>query len=175
MSATPVASKSARLPVTTVMPWTMAVAAISASRSARGSGTCSRAHLADSAIRDELYRHFHRLRDALEASRRDALVVVGAEHFANFFFDNMPAYCVGMADFYEGPIEDEAWLAIERRRIPGAPELSKRLITRILDDCDVAYAQEWKFDHGISVPLHFLTPRYDLPVVPVNINCRSRH
>mgnify|MGYP003575260361 FL=1 len=27
---------------------------------------------------------------------------------------------------------------------------------------DVAYAEEWKFDHGISVPLHFLTPNYDL-------------
>src|SRR6185437_16669136 len=33
--------------------------------------------------------------------------------------------------------------------------------------------QEWQFDHGISVPLHFLTPRYDLPVVPVNINCQG--
>ena len=98
-------------------------------RAATPPGSPGRAHLADPAVRDELYRHFDRLRDALEASRPDALVVVAAEHFANFFFDNMPAYCVGMADFYEGPIEDEAWLAIERRRIPGAPELSKRLIT----------------------------------------------
>ena len=136
-------------------------------------GITGRAHLADPAIRDEFYANYRRLRDALEASRPDALVVVGAEHFANFFFDNMPAYCIGMADFYEGPIEDEEWLGIERRRIPGAPDLSKRLITRIMDDCDVAYAQEWKFDHGISVPLHFLTPRYDLPVVPVNINCQE--
>ena len=38
---------------------------------------------------------------------------------------------------------------------------------------DVAYAEEWKFDHGIMVPLHFLTPRFDLPVIPVNINCQG--
>src|SRR6185312_7207308 len=38
---------------------------------------------------------------------------------------------------------------------------------------DVAYAEEWKFDHGISVPLHFLTPDYDLPIVPANINCQG--
>ena len=44
ISATPVASKSARFPVTTVIPCTMAIAAINASRSARGSGTCNRAH-----------------------------------------------------------------------------------------------------------------------------------
>ena len=136
-------------------------------------GITGRANLAAPAIRDEFYGHFHRLREALEASRPDALVVVAAEHFANFFFDNMPAYCVGMADSYEGPIEDEEWLAIKRRRVPGAPDLSRRLVTRIMDDCDVAYAQEWKFDHGISVPLHFLTPRYDLPIVPVNINCQE--
>ena len=38
---------------------------------------------------------------------------------------------------------------------------------------DVAYAEEWKFDHGIMVPLHFLTPRYDLPSCPANINCQG--
>jgi len=42
-----------------------------------------------------------------------------------------------------------------------------------MHDVDLAYAEEWKFDHGIMVPLHFLTPRYDLPVIPVNINCQG--
>jgi 2,3-dihydroxyphenylpropionate 1,2-dioxygenase len=37
----------------------------------------------------------------------------------------------------------------------------------------VAYAEEWKFDHGVMVPLSFLTPRFDLPVIPVNINCQG--
>jgi 2,3-dihydroxyphenylpropionate 1,2-dioxygenase len=38
---------------------------------------------------------------------------------------------------------------------------------------DVAYAEEWKFDHGIMVPLHFLTPQFDTKVIPVNINCQG--
>ena len=87
--------------------------------------------------------------------------------------NNMPAICVGMGDHYEGPIEDEEWLGIRHTRVPGAPELSKRLITDVMQDIDLAYAQEWKFDHGIMVPLSFLTPRYDLPIVPVNINCQG--
>ena len=41
-----------------------------------------------------------------------------------------------------------------------------------MNDVDVAYAQEWKFDHGISVPLNFLTPDYDIDIIPVNINCQ---
>ena len=99
--------------------------------------------------------------------------MVAAEHFANFFMDNMPALAIGMADAYDGPIEDEEWLGIRRTEVPGDAALSKRLIERVMQQSDVAYAQEWRFDHGIMVPLHFLTPRYDLPVIPVNVNCQG--
>ena len=60
-----------------------------------------------------------------------------------------------------------------RTRVPGNADLSKRVIESVMHDVDLAYAEEWKFDHGIMVPLHFLTPRYDLPVIPVNINCQG--
>ena len=138
-----------------------------------GPGITGRAGRADPQVRDEFYRSFERMREAMEAERLDALVVVAAEHFANFFMNNMPAFAMGMAEYYDGPIEDEKWLAIGRRRIPGNADLSRRLIRSILRDVDLAYAEEWKFDHGIMVPLHFLTPRYDLPVIPVNVNCQG--
>lgn len=136
-------------------------------------GITGRAERADPQLRDSFYASLAQLRDRLDQSRPDALVVIAAEHFANFFMNNMPAYCVGMADHYEGPIEDEAWLGIKRRRVPGDAALSERLIGRLLHEVDVAYAQEWRFDHGIMVPLHFLTPNYDLPVIPMNINCQG--
>ncbi|HXP73256.1 MAG TPA: hypothetical protein VN823_03860 [Stellaceae bacterium] len=136
-------------------------------------GITGRAERADPAQRDTVYAAMERLRLAIEAARPDALVVVAAEHFANFFMNNMPAFAVGMADHYEGPIEDEAWLRIARRRVPGHRALSERLVARLMHEVDVAYAEEWLFDHGIMVPLHFLTPRYDLPVIPANINCQG--
>ena len=136
-------------------------------------GITGRAHLADAALRDAFHAEFRGLGEALAAARPDALVVIGAEHFANFFMDNMPAYAMGMADAYEGPIEDSGWLGIAKTRVPGNAALSKRLIIDVMQDIDVAYAEEWKFDHGIMVPLHFLTPRFDLDVVPVNINCQG--
>ncbi len=136
-------------------------------------GITGRKERADPVLRDGFYAAYDRMRIALEAQKPDALVVIGAEHFANFFMNNMPSLCVGMGEVYEGPIEDEAWLGIQRHRVPGAPGLAKRLIEEIMQDVDLAYAQEWKFDHGIMVPLNFLTPRYDLPVIPVNINCQG--
>ena len=136
-------------------------------------GITGRKDRAEPGVRDAFYAALERMRLALEDSRPDLLVVVAAEHFANFFMNNMPAICAGMADHYEGPIEDEAWLGISRRRIPGSPELSRALIQEVMNDIDLAYAEEWRFDHGVMVPLHFLTPRYDLPVMPVNINCQG--
>ena len=136
-------------------------------------GITGRAHLADAQLKNDFHRAFFALGDELRAAQPDALILVGAEHFANFFMNNMPAYAMGMADAYEGPIEDPAWLGIERQNIPGNAALSKRLITQVMASTDLAYAEEWKFDHGLMVPLHFLTPKYDLPIVPVNINCQG--
>ena len=136
-------------------------------------GITGRAHLADPALKDALHAELHRLGDSMRETRPDALIVIAAEHFANFFMDNMPAYAMGMADGYEGPIEDPGWLGIARTRIPGHADLSRRLIGAVMQDVDVAFAEEWKFDHGIMVPLHFLTPRFDLPVIPANINCQG--
>ncbi|MEO5846051.1 MAG: extradiol ring-cleavage dioxygenase [Caldimonas sp.] len=138
-----------------------------------GPGITGRAHLADPAQRDALHVELRRLGDSLREARPDALIVIAAEHFANFFMNNMPAFAIGMADHYEGPIEDPGWLGIARTRVPGNADLSRRLIGEVMDDVDVAFAEEWKFDHGIMVPLHFLTPRFDLPVIPANINCQG--
>ena len=136
-------------------------------------GITGRAQLADPVLRDAFQARFRLLGEQLRAARPDALIVVAAEHFANFFMDNMPAYAMGMADAYEGPIEDPQWLGIQRRRIPGHAALSQRIVREVMQTVDLAYAEEWKFDHGIMVPLHFLTPDFDLPVIPVNINCQG--
>ena len=136
-------------------------------------GITGRAARADVRVRDSFYAKLDEMRVRLEAAKPDALIVVAAEHFANFFMNNMPAYCIGMGEHYDGPIEDEQWLAIKRHRVPGNADLSRRIIEGVLPDIDVAYAEEWKFDHGIMVPLHFLTPRYDMAVIPVNVNCQG--
>ena len=138
-----------------------------------GPGMTARADRADPAVRDPFFATLGRMRETIEESRPDAIMIIAAEHFANFFMNNMPAYCIGMADEYEGPIEDPDWLRIPRRTVPGNPDLSRRIIAKVMERVDASYAEEWKFDHGIMVPLSFLTPRFDVPVIPVNINCQG--
>ena len=107
------------------------------------SGICShapditgRSERADPVVRDAFLAAFRRMGDDIRASRPDALVVIAAEHFGNFFMNNMPSFAIGMADFYEGPIEDEAFLRIKRRRVPGNKALSAKASACALRDSD---------------------------------------
>jgi 2,3-dihydroxyphenylpropionate 1,2-dioxygenase len=137
-------------------------------------GITGRAHLVENIDkRDEFYAALEKQRRDIEAAGTEALIVIAAEHFANFFMNNMPAFCIGIGNRYEGPIEDPEWLGIEKHSIPGAADVALRITREVMQTVDTAYAEEWKFDHGISVPLHFLTPNYDLPIIPVNINCQG--
>ena len=111
-------------------------------------------------------------RQAIEDAGTEAIVMVSSEHFANFFMDNMPTFSIGMADEYEGPIENSDWIHIQKNKVPADPELSLKIIEDVMQTVDVGFAQEWQFDHGMAIPLHFLTPEYKTPIVPVNINCQ---
>lgn len=137
-------------------------------------GITGRADLVENkAAQEALYLALDKQRQEIADSGAEAIVVIAAEHFANFFMNNMPAFCMGISDEFEGPIEDPDWLKIPRTKIPGNADLAKRITISMMDSVDLAYAEEWKFDHGVMVPLHFLTPAYDLPVIPVNINCQG--
>jgi 2,3-dihydroxyphenylpropionate 1,2-dioxygenase len=137
-------------------------------------GITGRADLVENvAKRDEFYANLDAQRQQIEDAGTEALIVIAAEHFGNFFMNNMPAYCMGIGETYEGPIEDPEWIKIAKTKVPGAPDLGTRLVREVMKTVDTAFAEEWKFDHGIMVPLNFLTPKYDLPIIPVNINCQG--
>ena len=144
------------------------------------SGVCShapgitgRAERAPEHLKSGFYGAFDGMRDALWATEPDALIIIAAEHFANFFMNNMPAYAIGIGDSYRGPIEDPDWLRIPIRDVAGAPDLATRMVKDIMQTVDVAYCEEWQFDHGIMVPLHFLDPDNRLKIIPANINCQG--
>lgn len=138
-----------------------------------GPGITSRADLADPELRDSFYAAYHEMRAAMMAQEPDAVIIIAAEHFANFFMNNMPCFAMGMADSYSGPIEDPQWLKIPHQSYRGDADLSRRLIQSVQQSVDVAFCEEWQFDHGIMVPLHFLNPDRELAVIPANINCQG--
>ena len=118
---------------------------------------------------DNFLGNYRKLGEALTASKPDAIVALTVEHWANFFLNNMPAFCIGRADHYDGPVEE--WLRIPKGRVPGDAGLAKALIDACLDNgFDPTFSDELLLDHATYLPLHFLNPRMTVPVVPVIIN-----
>jgi aromatic ring-opening dioxygenase catalytic subunit (LigB family) len=119
--------------------------------------------------RDALHAGFDTLGTRLAAAELDALVLFTSEHWANFFLDHISPYCLGRAKSYKGPVEP--WLKMDKVEVPGDPTLGEEILRACYDgDVDLGFTYEMQFDHGTMVPLNFLTPRMDVPVVPIMIN-----
>jgi aromatic ring-opening dioxygenase catalytic subunit (LigB family) len=117
----------------------------------------------------QIYSGLDRLRDALAASAPQALVVFTSEHWANFFLDHVSPFCIGRAEAYSGPVEP--WLKIEKTTIKGDSELAEEILLGCYaGDVEPGFSYEMTFDHGTMIPLHFLTPDMDIPIVPIVIN-----
>ena len=112
---------------------------------------------------------FARTRADLEAARPDLILMLTSDHFVNFFYDKMPAFCVSTADEAEGPHElsrDMPWYTVKLDGAFGSALLDHGL----QQGFDLAAAGELKLDHSSLVPLHFMTPKMDVPMVVVYVN-----
>lgn len=120
--------------------------------------------------KQSLYSAMERVRRLLKQSAPDLLIVVSSDHFTNLSMNAMPAFCVGTSDDYTGPVEN--WINIDSRKVPGSSAYSKAIIRgAFASGFDPAFAEDMRLEHGVMVPLHFLTPAMDVPIVPVLQNC----
>lgn len=123
--------------------------------------------------RDSVLRAYEDMRRRLHAARPDVLIGVANDHILNFFLDNVPDFCVGVADRHSGPEPwFEQWLNIGPYTVPGHRDMAETLV-READRSGLrfAYAEHLRFDDNFSVPLHMLTPDMDIPFVPIHMNC----
>ncbi len=109
------------------------------------------------------------VREQLEEAAPDVIIEFASDHFTNFFYNNLPQFCVGMIEQAEGPAE--TYCAMPQRVVKGQPQLAKRIYGHCLkSNFDLAMSQELRLDHSVLVPLHFLTPGMEIPVVPLYVN-----
>ncbi|MGY3138375.1 aromatic ring-opening dioxygenase catalytic subunit (LigB family) [Bradyrhizobium sp. USDA 4501] len=107
----------------------------------------------------------------LDASKPDAIVFIAPDHFTNFFVDRMPAFCVGMNEDYEGPVEK--WLGIPKGRVPGAADFAAHLLEEAMESgFDPAFSRGLKLEHSVMVPMSLIRPQRDIPIVWIMVNCQ---
>jgi len=114
-------------------------------------------------------RYFQQIEQQLDLMRPDVLVIFDSDHLNTFFLDNMPTLSIGVAPSTAGPNDGTPGLTSIRLQI--SEGLASHLRNVCIDaDFDVGIAQEFTVDHSILVPLHYLRPANDVPIVPVFIN-----
>jgi protocatechuate 4,5-dioxygenase beta chain/2,3-dihydroxyphenylpropionate 1,2-dioxygenase len=118
------------------------------------------------------------LRGRIATLAPDALIVVSVEHFTNFSLANLPAFAIATAGSYLGPVTAEmaAFLNIRQRRYPGHASLGGHVYRFALEsEFDPALVQgDFEFDENFCVPLEFLDPDSQIPLVPIVVNGVNR-
>lgn len=106
-------------------------------------------------------------------ARPDLIVGIANDHMLNMPLENPPDFCVGVADAWSGPAEFfRDWLKLPEYRLNGDRAAAEALH----DGCraagvSVMRSDELLFDDNWSVPLNYLTPDFDVPLVPIHMNC----
>ena len=140
-----------------------------------GAYACSHAGLiisheakADPGQRDRIYAGFETMRREIEALRPDAIFILATDHGRIYPLTMLPPFVLGVSASAHG-IGDA-----------GIPEcdvpINQPIARAILDGAfergvDLVYSEEMKIDHSFVCPLTFLTPAFDVPIVPMVQNC----
>ncbi|NAZ81520.1 2,3-dihydroxybiphenyl 1,2-dioxygenase [Kineococcus sp. R8] len=115
---------------------------------------------------------FAGFRARLAAARPDVLVVVSGDHFNQWFYDNMPTFLIGKAARARGPfVHEQELFGITPYDVALQGDVARHLLYQgFARGIDFSYSDDFLMDHGFTVPLMFLRPEQDLPVVPLFTN-----
>lgn len=112
-------------------------------------------------------RGFERLGQHLEAGGTEVIVTVSSEHITNFVGGETPAWCISVGA--DNPTQPE--FGLPDRRIPGHPDFAQGLVEAAANaGFPLEAHDELWLDHGTNLPLSFVRPDYDIPVVPIIVN-----
>ena len=121
---------------------------------------------------DEWQQKVEAYRATLTAAEPDILVMVGSDHFHQFFYDNYPTFLIGKQAKYDATFyNEEREFGIPKYVLDGDEDLSGFMLQGLLDrGFDFSVSHELKIDHSIICPIITTRPQADLPVVPIYTN-----
>jgi protocatechuate 4,5-dioxygenase beta chain len=122
---------------------------------------------------DGINQGYAELRRRLEATRPDVIVGVANDHLLNFHPGHVPDWCVGTAAQWQGPAAwFRDWINVPDYQVAGERELARHIVRASgRKGFNLDYRDDLLFDDNWSVPLHYLTPAHDIPLVPIHMNC----
>src|SRR5262245_62243293 len=101
--------------------------------------------------------------------RPDLIVMYDTDHLNTFFFDNLPVFAMGVTDAFKGPNDEPR--AVPIYMIKSRADVAAHLRRACVETgFDLAVTQDFTVDHSVVVPLHFMTPKMQTPVIPIFVS-----
>ncbi|MGH7828944.1 MAG: hypothetical protein ACREP8_02090, partial [Candidatus Binatia bacterium] len=120
---------------------------------------------AQQGLRKEAEKAFAVLRASLEAARPDVLIIIANDQFVNFAFNNIPTFFVTLADEVKGRFTRHTFHYRNHKGLGHA--ILKAGIDRGID---FSFGEYIELQHTQTVPLYFLLPEPEIPVLPIYVN-----
>ena len=99
----------------------------------------------------------------LRRLRPDVLIFFTCDHYYNFFTESIPIFSIGVAESARGPGD---YRELRQYEVPMHAPLARRIQAHLVQaGFDAGMSQEFELDHPVTVPLHFLTPEMNVPIV----------
>lgn len=116
-------------------------------------------------LRRDAEKAFAVLRSDLEAAKPDVLIVVANDQFVNFFFNNIPTFFITLADEVKGQFTRHKF------RYRNDKELGRAILATGLENgIDFSFGEHVELQHTQIVPLYFLLPKSEIPILPIYVN-----
>ena len=140
-----------------------------------GAFACSHAGLivarrdrAPAAQRERIFGAYQAVREEIARLRPDALLVVATDHLQAFPLATVPAFAVGVGPVATGLGDG----GLPPCTVPVHQGLAQTILYGCMErGVELAFAERVSIDHSFVMPLSLLTPRLDIPIVPVTQNC----
>lgn len=123
---------------------------------------------------------FSKLRDAVQKSGAEVFIIIGDDQ-KELFANIVPGFAVFTGDWVTGKRWPGRFREVtgnqELTSIPSHGRLAQEIVNGLVGEgFDVAYFREIEnkedgFGHAFVPPVHYLIPSFDIPVVPILVNC----
>jgi aromatic ring-opening dioxygenase catalytic subunit (LigB family) len=127
-------------------------------------------HLFEEPLKAKVTAAYRALGARVNAARPDIIVEIAPDHWSNFFINNLPSVCIGVAETHLGP--PEPFLKdFGHDTLPGDAAFGQFLLETALDnEFEPAVSHQLKLDHGFSIPLWRMELDPLPRIVPIVIN-----
>jgi len=116
-------------------------------------------------LRQDAEDAFAVLREDLQRSQPDVLIVVANDQFVNFFWNNIPTFFVTVGEEVKGQFTRHSFHYRNHK------ELGKAIIRAGMEKgIDFSYGENIELQHTQNVPLYFLLREPIIPILPVYVN-----